>query len=162
MCRWSANSRQPTATATDRLLLTPPLSTVGWSKTGHFKNPGKKTGPSPLLKIVSSQAIIRNKLFDQRYPRHPEVSVLRRHRHTDIQTDIATLRLNRPSGLIQWKCEYRTNRWITGFVFFRRFRWFNGLYATKRNYETWKIHKAYFDKIVNVCLFAIFHNYLQL
>ena len=41
--------KQPTATATDLPLLTPPLSTEGWSKTAPFNNLGKKTR-TPLLK----------------------------------------------------------------------------------------------------------------
>ena len=59
-CHWSANRQQPTATAIDLPLLTPPLSTVGWSKTTSFNHLGKEVDP-------------------------PEVSVSRRHGH--IHTD---------------------------------------------------------------------------
>ena len=61
-CRWSANRQQPTATAVDLPLLTPPLSTVGWSKITSFNHLGKEVDP-------------------------PEVSVSRRHGHIHTQTE---------------------------------------------------------------------------
>ena len=36
-CHQSARSQQPTATATDLPLLTPPITTVGWYKTVRLK-----------------------------------------------------------------------------------------------------------------------------
>ena len=51
---------------------------------------GKKTKTLFLLKIVSSQAKIRNTFFDQRSPQHPEVGVLRWRRQTDRQTNKQT------------------------------------------------------------------------
>ena len=99
-CCWSANSQKPTATATYLPLLTPPLSTVGWSKTACFNNIVKK--PDPLfLKILSSPANIRNTFFDQRSPRHPEV-------FQDV-----TNTQNRPSGPNHWKCWKK----VTNFFF---------------------------------------------
>ena len=47
---------------------------------------------------MSSQTNIRNAIFDQRFTRFPEVGVSRWHRHTDTQTDMATLWPTRPSG----------------------------------------------------------------
>ena len=41
-----------------------------WSKTARFSNLWKKMH---LFCIVSSQANFRNKFFDQKSPRHPEV-----------------------------------------------------------------------------------------
>ena len=51
-CRQSANSQQPTATATatDLPLVTLPLSTVGWSKTSCFNNVRNK-GPPFVIHI---------------------------------------------------------------------------------------------------------------
>ena len=80
-CRWSAievplKCQQPTATATDLPLLTPPLSTVGWSKTVLFNNLGEKNTPI-FWNFFSSQANIRITFFDQRSPWPPEVGVSR-------------------------------------------------------------------------------------
>ena len=104
-CHWSSIEMQ-TATATDFPLLTPPLSTIGWSKTARFNNQGNKYGPPLFLKIVSSQAKKRNTFVDPRSPRHPKVGVSKHHGHTYIHTDIATLRLNRSSGPIHWKSNH--------------------------------------------------------
>ena len=79
-CRWSANSQQTPATATDLPLLTPPLSRVGWSKTVRFINLRKKD--PAFLKMAN----IRNRFFDRRSPRHPEVGVFQCHKHTYRQT----------------------------------------------------------------------------
>ena len=44
-----------------------------------------------FLKVVLSQANIRNMFFDQRTPGHQEVGILKWHRHTNTHMDIATL-----------------------------------------------------------------------
>ena len=78
----TANSQQTKATATDRPLLTPPLSSVGWSTTARFNNLEKKQTP-PFLKMLSSQANFRNMFFALRSPQSEEVGVSQRHKHTD-------------------------------------------------------------------------------
>ena len=57
-CRWSANRQQPTATATDLPLLTPPLSTVGWSKTAHFNKLGEKRDSPFFWKLCHHRQIL--------------------------------------------------------------------------------------------------------
>ena len=91
-------------------LQTPSLTTKSLSKTVGFCNL-RKRDPNFLIffqnillwKIVWSQANIRNTLFNQTSPRHPEVGVLRLHRHTHKQTDMATLWLTRPREPSHWK-----------------------------------------------------------
>ena len=73
------------------LLLTPPLSkvgwlTVGWLTVGWLKKPEKdekrKKSLKPKKTFVSLQPNISNAPFDRRSPRLPEEGVLRRHRPT--------------------------------------------------------------------------------
>ena len=56
-----------------------------------------------VVEIVSSQANIRNMIFDQRSPHPPEVGVSQCHRHKNRHTDIADSRLNRPRGRFRVK-----------------------------------------------------------
>ena len=72
-CHWSSNNQQPTATATDVALLTPPLSTVGWFKTARYNN---LEGEMCLFKrkIVSSKANIRTICPEDQRPKGEEVS----------------------------------------------------------------------------------------
>ena len=89
-CCWSAvevqtaNSQQPQPKHLPRL--TPPLSTVGWSKPARFKNLRKKPQNLFLL-IVASQSNIRNTFFYQKSSRLSEVGVSRWRRQTIRQTD---------------------------------------------------------------------------
>ena len=96
-CEWNANSQQPTTTATDLPLLTPQLSTVGWSKTARFTNLRRKG--SPFWKILSSQATIRNTFFDQRSPWHLEVGVSQRQEHTDRHCNLMTVMAKRAESV---------------------------------------------------------------
>ena len=90
-CRASAadvplKCKQPTATYLP--LLTPPLSTVGWSKTTRFNNLWRKSAHTfYFFLIVSSQANITNTFFEQKSSRHPEVGVSQWHRQTNTQTN---------------------------------------------------------------------------
>ena len=103
--------QQPTATATYLTLLTPPSSTVGWSKTVHNRYLRKwdpkveKRSPPFFLISFSSQANIRNMFIDRRSAWHAEVISFSGRRHTTykIQTDIATTRLTRTRAPSQWK-----------------------------------------------------------
>ena len=101
-CRWSANSQQQTDTDTDLPPVTPSLSTVGWSQTMCLNNPWKKTAHNLVFNIWSSQANIKNTLFDQKSPWHPEVGVTRWHTQTDTQTDIQT-------DIRTWRLYYSEN-----------------------------------------------------
>ena len=83
-------------------------------------------GPKPRVLTISEKnkhtffycviaGHIRNRFFDQSSPRYWEVGVSRCHEHTDIQTDMATLWLIRPSA-VGWFSEnlaYGIN-WISG------------------------------------------------
>ena len=68
-CHWSAievptaNSQQPTVTATDRHLLTPPLSTVGWSNTVIFNNLKKKKMLKLNISLFHKILIVHNFLY---------------------------------------------------------------------------------------------------
>ena len=109
-CHWSAvdvplKCNKPTATSTDLPQLTPPLSTVGWSKTARFTNLGGKTQRILFLKIGSSHANIKKKSLT-RSLQHTRKWVFCNgaNRQTNKQTDNATLWLNRSRGPIQWYC----------------------------------------------------------
>ena len=70
-CHWSAievptaNSQQPTVTATGLPLLTLPLFTVGWSKTVSFSNLEKNGPPAPNKKshFVLENYVITGQFF---------------------------------------------------------------------------------------------------
>ena len=107
-CRWSAvevqtaNSQQPQPHTFP--MLTPPLPTVGWSKTARFLQSWRKKfprffcwklcHPRPILGIRSSTRSLHNL---------QKFLISRWRRQTNKQTDMATLWLDRPRGLIQWK-----------------------------------------------------------
>ena len=79
-------------------LLTPPLSAVGWLQNPPFQKKQNKKKQSVnwkkrKIKMVSSQANIRNTPFDQKSPGHSIKDVLNGHNtQTDIQTDRQTNR----------------------------------------------------------------------
>ena len=100
-CPWSASSKQSTARATYFPLLTPPLSTVGWSKTARLNNLGGGEMKFPFLWKLCHH---RPTLW---------ICSLTRGLHdtwkwvfrdiTNTQTDIVTLWLTWPRGQSQWK-----------------------------------------------------------
>ena len=106
-CHWSAvevllKCKYPTANSqshTPSPANFPTIHSRLVQNRAFYQSRGEKPFPPFVFKIVSSQANIRNTIFNQRSPQHPEVAVSRRHR----QTNITTIRLNRPSGPIQWK-----------------------------------------------------------
>ena len=95
-CCWSAievrlKCQQPTATAEDNTLLTPPISTLGWSTLWWLRKPEKvekrkKSMKPKKTKIVSLQAKISNTPFDKKFVWPPEVGILQWRRQTYRRT----------------------------------------------------------------------------
>ena len=107
-CHLSANRQKPTATTMDLYLITPQLSTLGWSKTAHFNDLWQKWPPTlfwklfhhwPILGICSLTRCLNNtRMLVVRDDTHIHTYI-----HAYIQTDIVTLWLTRPRGQNQWE-----------------------------------------------------------
>ena len=109
-CRWSANSQQPAAPATDLPLLTSPLSTVSWSNTACFNNLWESFYNTFFCLWTSVNVI--NKLLKK-------VTKSRHH------TDIATYTMNWARGLFSESICIKINLNVTGENTFDTLHWRN-------------------------------------